>query len=63
VLGLTAGQVMTERPRTIGPEALAESALAMMNDRKITCLFVVPPGTGLAAGVVHIHDLLRAGVV
>lgn len=74
LLDLTAGQVMTPRPRTIAPDALAEAALAMMNDSKITCLFVVPEGGpeagpgpetetgGRAVGVLHIHDLLRAGL-
>lgn len=63
LLSHTAGQVMTRNPRTVEPEALAERAMAIMNDRKITCLFVVDPaGNGTAAGVLHIHDLLRAGV-
>ncbi len=64
LLTLTAGQVMTSNPRTILPEALAEKALALMNDRKITTLFVLDPATGPhALGILHIHDLLRAGVV
>lgn len=64
LLSHTAGQVMTRNPRTVEPEALAERAMALMNDRKITCLFVVDPaGDGRAAGVLHIHDLLRAGLV
>lgn len=64
LLSHTAGQVMTRNPRTVEPEALAERAMAIMNDRKITCLFVVDPtGDGRAAGVLHIHDLLRAGLV
>jgi arabinose-5-phosphate isomerase len=59
----TADQVMTASPRTIGPEALAEKALAVMNDRKITCLFVVDPERSRAAvGILHIHDCLRAGI-
>lgn len=63
LLALTAGQVMTRNPRTIGPDALAEQAVGLMNDRKITCLFVVDPaGTGKALGILHIHDCLRAGV-
>ncbi|MCW1919201.1 KpsF/GutQ family sugar-phosphate isomerase [Rhodobacter sp. KR11] len=57
----TAAEVMTANPRTIGPEALAEAALAIMNDRKITCLFVKDGET--PCGILHIHDLLRAGVV
>ena len=63
LLERTAGEVMTRAPRTIGPEALAEEAMAQMNTRKITCLFVVEgPAPGKPVGIVHIHDLLRAGV-
>ena len=63
LLSLTADQVMTKAPRTIGPEALAEKAVAVMNERKITCLFVVDPaGSRAAVGILHIHDCLRAGV-
>jgi arabinose-5-phosphate isomerase len=61
LLSLTAGQVMTASPRTIGPDALAGEALGIMNDRKITCLLVTGEGAG-ATGIVHIHDCLRAGV-
>lgn len=64
LLSRTAGQVMTASPRTIGPQALAEKAVAIMNDRKITCLFVVDPeGSRNAVGILHIHDCLRAGIV
>ncbi|NEY90011.1 KpsF/GutQ family sugar-phosphate isomerase [Tabrizicola oligotrophica] len=64
LLALTAGQVMTKNPRAIAPEALAEKAVAEMNDRKITSLFVVDPADpGKPLGIVHIHDCLRAGVV
>ena len=65
LLSLTAAQVMTANPRSVAPDALAEVALAVMNDRKITCLFVKDaPDAGLPAlGILHIHDLLRAGVV
>lgn len=64
LLSLKAGQVMTRNPRTIAPEDLAEKAVAVMNDRKITCLFVMDPDQpGRARGIVHIHDCLRAGVV
>jgi arabinose-5-phosphate isomerase len=63
LLDLTAGQVMTPGPRTIGPDSLAEAAVRIMNDRKITCLFVVDPeGSRAAVGLLHIHDCLRAGV-
>ncbi len=63
LMALTAKDVMTPSPQTITPDALAAKALAVMNARQITCLFVVSatsPGT--AVGILHIHDLLRAGV-
>ena len=64
LLSLTAGAVMTRRPKMIAPDALAEQAVAMMNDRKITCLFVSAPAQpDVALGIVHIHDFLRAGVL
>ena len=64
LLDHTASEVMTAQPATVSPDALAEEAVAIMNDKKITCLFVVDPaGTGAAAGFLHIHDCLRAGIV
>lgn len=63
LLGMTAGEVMTKSPTTIEPDALAEAAVAVMNERKITCLFVVDPdGSQRAVGILHIHDCLRAGI-
>ena len=58
-----AGEVMTPNPRTIGPDALAGEALALMNDRKITCLLVTEPDSRKAIGILHVHDCLRAGVM
>jgi arabinose-5-phosphate isomerase len=64
LLDHTAGEVMTKSPRTIGPDALAEEAVAVMNEKKITCLFVEDPvQSGQVVGILHIHDCLRAGVV
>lgn len=64
LLDRTAGDVMTKAPRTIGPDSLAEEAVAVMNEKKITCLFVVDPeGSHDVVGILHIHDCLRAGVV
>lgn len=58
-----AGQVMTADPTTIGPDALAEEAVAIMNQRKITCLFVLAPdGPAKPLGLLHIHDCLRVGL-
>ncbi|ARJ69527.1 KpsF/GutQ family sugar-phosphate isomerase [Paracoccus contaminans] len=62
LLSRTAAEVMTPAPRTIAPQALAQSALAEMQDRKITCLFVVDP-EGRPAGLIHVHDFLRSGMV
>lgn len=63
LMDLTAGDVMTASPRTIGPDALAETAVRLMNERKITCLFVTDPAGGTTAiGILHIHDCLRAGI-
>ncbi|WP_224824338.1 SIS domain-containing protein [Cognatishimia sp. MH4019] len=63
LLDLTAAEVMTRSPRTVSPDALAQEAVAIMNDRKITCLFVVDPeGNDMPLGILHIHDCLRAGV-
>jgi arabinose-5-phosphate isomerase len=52
--------VMTANPVTIPSGELASSALEIMNNRKITVLFVVSDGRPI--GAVHIHDLLKAGV-
>ncbi|MDR6626963.1 KpsF/GutQ family sugar-phosphate isomerase [Caulobacter segnis] len=57
----TAGEVMTRAPLVIAPGALAAEALKLMNDRRITVLFVVEAERPV--GVLHVHDLLRAGVI
>ncbi len=57
----TAGEVMTRAPLTIGPQALAAEALKLMNERRVTVLFVVEDARPV--GIVHVHDLLRAGVI
>ncbi|MBY6066192.1 KpsF/GutQ family sugar-phosphate isomerase [Leisingera aquaemixtae] len=63
LLGKTAAEVMTTAPATIAPGAMAQEAVAVMNQRKITCLFVVDPENGRKAeGLLHIHDCLRAGL-
>ena len=55
------GEVMTRNCKTVSSEMLAAEALTVMEDNKITAL-VVTDGRR-PAGVVHMHDLLRAGVV
>ena len=63
LLARRVGEIMTATPRTIGPDALAAEALRQMNamDSPITTLFVVD-GRRRPVGILHIHDLLRAGV-
>jgi arabinose-5-phosphate isomerase len=56
----TVRAVMTQNPKSVPPSLLAAEALHLMNSRKVTSLFVVD---GLApVGILHIHDLLRAGI-
>ena len=61
LLARQAGQVMTRAPRTVRLETLAAEALHEMNTRAITALFVLDE-EGHPVGILHIHDLLRAGV-
>lgn len=64
LLTRTASDVMTTTPTTIKPDALAEQAVAVMNEgnngRGITCLFVVEDHKPV--GLIHIHDCLRVGL-
>lgn len=53
--------VMHTEPRVIGEDRLASEAVRMMEEHKITVLFVVDKA-GKVAGAVHMHDLLHAGV-
>lgn len=61
LLGRTTREIMTRNPKTTSPDTLASAALEMMNASRITALFVVKDGR--PAGVVHVHDFLRAGIV
>jgi arabinose-5-phosphate isomerase len=62
LLKRSAESVMTRGPKTIDPDALASEALAQLNDLKITSLFVIDQDQR-PVGLVHIHDLLRIGLV
>jgi arabinose-5-phosphate isomerase len=55
-LDLTAGECMTRAPKTISPTEFAATALAFMEERKITSLAVVDVG-GKLEGIIHLHDL------
>jgi len=56
----TARDIMTANPKTIAPDAPIADAIAIMNEKRITLLFAVEDGKPV--GVVHMHDLLAAGV-
>ena len=60
LLSRRAADIMTAAPKTVSPELLASAALELINASKITALFVVE--NGKPVGIIHIHDLLRAGV-
>src|SRR3954452_16671092 len=52
--------VMTKSPKTVSADQLASDAIELLNSPKLTAVFVVEAGK--PAGIVHLHDLLRAGV-
>lgn len=58
---LTAGDVMSRNPKTVTLHELAAKALSIMEELSITVL-IVPDEEGRAAGVIHIHDILRQGI-
>ncbi len=60
LLAATTGEIMTRKPKTIAPGTLATAALEVLNASRITALFVVDKGKPV--GILHVHDLLRAGV-
>ena len=60
LLNMKATEIMTRSPMTTTPKTLAAEALKILNDKKRTNLFVVD--NGLPVGILHIHDLLRAGI-
>lgn len=55
----TASEIMTKNPITLSKEALAVEAVALMNKKSITSLFILE--NNKIIGVVHLHDCLRAG--
>lgn len=58
----TMAEVMTHNPKTVQKGLLAVEALNLMEDNKITAA-IVADEQGSLAGIIHLHDLLRAGVV
>jgi arabinose-5-phosphate isomerase len=60
LLQASVDEVMTASPKTVRPDQLASEALQLLNASKITALIVVEKDRPV--GIVHFHDLLRAGV-
>ena len=59
---LPAGEVMTKAPKTIAPEELAAKALSILEKYSITAL-VVPDEEGKPVGIIHLHDILKQGII
>jgi arabinose-5-phosphate isomerase len=60
LLAMPVEAVMTRSPKTARPDQLASEILDLLNRTKITALFAVEAGRPV--GILHVHDLLRAGV-
>jgi arabinose-5-phosphate isomerase len=60
LLTASTGAIMTRKPKVVSPDMLASAALEVLNSSRITALFVVEKGKPV--GILHVHDLLRAGV-
>jgi arabinose-5-phosphate isomerase len=51
--------VMTRGPKTVRPDQLISETLEVLNTRKVTALFAIEDQRPV--GIIHVHDLLRAG--
>ena len=59
--GVKAADIMTKNPKTIGPDELAVQALDVLRKNEITQLAVTEKGTYL--GIIHLHDLIKEGLI
>jgi arabinose-5-phosphate isomerase len=62
ILELKAADLMTRNPKTIPADTLASEAVAVMEKFPITSLFVLEKNTRKPFGIVHLHDLVKAGI-
>ncbi len=62
LLSKEARDIMTKKPKTANKDSLAAEAVALMEKNSITCL-IVATSSAEPEGVIHLHDLLKAGVV
>jgi arabinose-5-phosphate isomerase len=63
IFGLKAAELMTRGPRAIAAEMLAAEAVAVMEQFPITSLFILDQQSKKPIGVIHLHDIIKAGVV
>jgi len=61
IQNITARDIMTQNPKTIGPSEMAVNALDLMRRNSITTLVVAEDGRYL--GIVHLHDLVKEGLI
>ncbi|HZX35230.1 MAG TPA: KpsF/GutQ family sugar-phosphate isomerase [Thermodesulfobacteriota bacterium] len=60
----TAGEIMTRNPKVVSEDALLEAALKLMEEHSITALFAHKKGKPEEpAGIIHLHDLIKGGVI
>jgi arabinose-5-phosphate isomerase len=57
----TVADIMTRNPKALTADSLAADAARIMNESRITVLFVIAQGKPI--GVLHVHDVLSAGVI
>ena len=58
-----AEDIMTRHPKAVAATSLAEQAVALMERHSITALFILADGSRKPVGIIHVHDLLKAGVL
>lgn len=60
ILSRNVAEVMTKNPKTTSPDILAAELLKILNENKITQMFVID--NGMPVGIIHMHDCFNAGV-
>jgi arabinose-5-phosphate isomerase len=59
---MPAGEIMTTNPKMISEDELAAKALSIMESYSISAL-IVPDAKGKPLGIIHLHDILKQGIV
>ncbi len=62
IMSVSAGELMSRNPKRIDRSDLAAKALQQMEEYAITSLFVFADAADRPVGIVHLHDLLKAGI-